>query len=64
MLTNTAPPYSVRPEAVEGWKLRTLIDRAKHPSTPLRANGDCTHQTHRYDVDGRYSQTSSWWVKE
>ncbi len=32
---------------VEGRKLRTLNkDYANHPSTPLRVNGDCTHQTH------------------
>ena len=36
---------------VEGRKLHTLNKYcANHPSTPLRVNGDCPHQTHRNDV--------------
>ncbi len=34
------PLHCVRPDPVEGRKLRPMIDRAKHPSTPLRMNGD------------------------
>ena len=38
------PQNSVHPEAVEGCVLQTSNkDRANHPSTPLRVNGDCTN---------------------
>ncbi|WP_206680800.1 hypothetical protein, partial [Endozoicomonas acroporae] len=40
------PLHSVRPEPVEGRRLLPMIDRAKHPSTPLRMNGDGTRQSH------------------
>ncbi|WP_422466537.1 GIY-YIG nuclease family protein [Endozoicomonas sp. ALC013] len=37
-------PNPVHPEPVEGCGLRTNNeDRANHPSTPLRVNGDCTN---------------------
>ena len=48
------PLHSVRPEPVEGRKLRPMIDRAKHPSNvhpergrrTLRMDGDGTRQSH------------------
>ncbi len=48
------PLHSVRPEPVEGRKLRPMIDRAKHPSSvhpepsrrALRMNGEGTRQSH------------------
>ena len=40
------PAHSIRPEPVERHKLRPMIDRAKHPSTPLRMNQDGTRQSH------------------
>lgn len=40
-------------EPVEGRKFRLMIDRANHPSTPLRMNGDGT-QNQGYKTGAKY----------